>query len=207
MANVILIDDHPVILTTLTAVVEKEGYTVKDKFLDGQIALRKLRELNYEIDVIIIDISLPGLDGLELTQKIKNHLPLVKVLIFTTQNSIYFARRCMEAGASGFVSKSHDLSELGLALNTILKGYNFFPEGTLSNFASKKSHENLLDSLSKKEFLVMKLLVNGNNNNHIAKELSISEKTVSTYKKRIFDKLGINHVLDLADFAKRNNVI
>ncbi|MDQ2164972.1 MULTISPECIES: response regulator transcription factor [Vibrio] len=206
MKNIILVDDHPVVLATVKGIVEKEGYKIVDQFSDGQAVLKKLRNIDYKVDAIILDISLPGMDGLELTQKIKNYLPEAKILIFTSQNSIYFARRCMEAGANGFVSKSQDVKEIGLALNTVLRGYNFFPDGALSTLSNKKMGDDPLSMLSKREFLVMKFLINGSNNNEIARELSLSEKTISTYKKRIFDKLGVNHVLELADFAKRNDV-
>ncbi|NAW61296.1 response regulator [Vibrio sp. V31_P5A7T61] len=207
MKNIILVDDHPVVLATVKGIVEQEGYNVVEQFNDGYVILNTLRNIDYQVDVIILDISLPGIDGLELTKKIKNYLPNVKILIFTSQNSIYFARRCIEAGANGFISKSQDIKEIGLALNTIIRGYNFFPDGALKTLSNKKMSDDPLGKLSKREFLVMKLLVNGSNNNEIARALSLSEKTISTYKKRIFEKLGVNNVLELADFAKRSNII
>lgn len=108
------------------------------------------------------------MDGLDLTKRIKNICNNVKVLIFSAQNTIYFARRCMESGASGFISKENELSQVTLAINSIKGGYNFFPEGTFNQGANQMS-SNPLELLSTKELLVLNMLVDGNSNNDIAK--------------------------------------
>lgn len=205
MKKIVVVDDHPIVLATLKGIIESEGWSIAQCFSDGTSLLKSLRDLDFNVDMIIIDISLPDIDGLELTQKIKNHYPGIKVLIFTSQNSLYYARRCLEAGADGFLSKNEDIREIILGLNTILRGYSFFPDGVFSLSKNDDSGDPF-KPLSKREFLVMKLLVNGLNNNEIARDLSLSEKTISTYKKRIFDKLSVNNILELADFAKRNNL-
>lgn len=205
MKKIILVDDHPIVLATLRGIIESEGWCISQTFNDGVSLLKSLRDKEINADAMIIDISLPNIDGLELTQKIKNHFPRIKILIFTSQNSIYYARRCLESGADGFLSKNEDIKEIVLALHTVLRGYSFFPDGVFS-LSKRDDSVDPFSKLSKREFLVMKLLVNGLNNNEIARDLSLSEKTISTYKKRIFDKLSVNNILELADFARRNNL-
>ncbi|EJL6420822.1 response regulator transcription factor [Vibrio cholerae] len=203
MTNVVIVDDHPVILTTLCAMLKNQNYNILDTFRNGADALNFLRNTINIVDIIIVDINLPDMDGLDLTKRIKNTYDNVKVLIFSAQNSIYFARRCMESGASGFISKENDLSQLILAINSIDGGYNFFPEGTFNQNANQKS-SNPLELLSSKELLVLNMLISGNSNSEIAKKLSLSEKTISTYKKRVLEKTGAKNTIDLIDLTQRN---
>ncbi|EGR2831266.1 response regulator transcription factor [Vibrio cholerae] len=203
MTNVVIVDDHPVILTTLCTMLKNQNYNILDTFRNGADALNFLRNTINIVDIIIVDINLPDMDGLDLTKRIKNTYDNVKVLIFSAQNSIYFARRCMESGASGFISKENDLSQLTLAINSIDGGYNFFPEGTFNQNANQKS-SNPLELLSSKELLVLNMLISGNSNSEIAKKLSLSEKTISTYKKRVLEKTGAKNTIDLIDLTQRN---
>ncbi|OEE35452.1 response regulator [Vibrio anguillarum] len=203
MTNVVIVDDHPVILTTLCAMLKNQNYNILDTFRNGGDTLNFLRSNNNRVDIIIIDINLPDMDGLDLTNRIKNIDNNIKILIFSAQNSIYFARRSMESGASGFISKENDLSQVTLAINSIKGGYNFFPEGTFNQSTNKRS-SNPLELLSTKELLVLNMLISGNSNSEIAKKLSLSEKTISTYKKRVLEKTGSRNTIDLIDLTQRN---
>ncbi|KTC26949.1 response regulator transcription factor [Pseudomonas sp. L5B5] len=208
MRSVLIIDDHPVIRLAIRFLLEHEGYVVIGETDNGVDALQMVRE--YEPDLIILDICIPKLDGLELLERFNNmHGPL-RTLVLTAQSATLFANRCMRAGASGFVCKQQDLSELLSAIKAICNGYNYFPsQALLANRAALGEPLELaqFNSLNDRELMVMQLFAMGQTNQQIAVGMFLSNKTVSTYKKRIMQKLATTSMNTLVDLAKRHALI
>ncbi|KAF0865525.1 response regulator transcription factor [Pseudomonas sp. LD120] len=208
MGSVLIIDDHPVIRMAVRILLEHEGYKIVGETDNGVDALQMVREC--EPDLVILDICIPKLDGLELLERFNGMPKPFRTLILTAQSAALFANRCMRAGASGYVCKQEDLSELLSAIKAIYSGYNYFPSQALqagkSGFSLTLELEQL-NSLNDRELMVLQLFALGQTNKEIATGMFLSHKTVSTYKKRIMQKLAANSMNDLVDMAKRNELI
>lgn len=202
-----IVDDHPVVIMAMRIMLEQNGYCVTATTDNGVDALKLIRE--HRPDAVIMDIGIPNLDGLEVINRLNNLAIPSKVLVLTAQPSEYFVTRCIQAGASGFVSKQNDLTEVLGALRTVLSGHSYFP-----NFTNieKKTNSQLTEAenlakLSGREMMVLQQLANGLSNGEIANNMLLSNKTISTYKTRLLKKLNAHTLVDLIEIAKRNNII
>lgn len=207
MKEIIIIDDHPVVVMALKAMLEQNNYQVTATTDNGVDALRLIKEK--QPSAIILDIGIPKLDGLEVICRL-SHLPNPpKVLVLTAQPSDYYVGRCIQAGASGFVSKKEELSAVIAALKAITAGYAFFPNQLNFNRSqgNKVDEKVGLKKLSGREMSVFQMLVTGLSNKEIADRMLLSNKTISTYKARIFEKLHVKTLVDLIEIAKQNGVV
>lgn len=208
MKKVIIVDDHPVICMAVSFLLSREGYQVVGETDNGLDALTLTRQL--KPDLVILDIGIPRLDGLEVVMRLNRLDDIPKVLILTSQPPETFASRCMQAGAAGYVSKSENLSELLNALTAIKSGYTFFPRLAV-NSVNPRDHQSteqeLIDSLSDRELTVLRKLASGFSNKEIGDEMLLSNKTISTYKTRIIEKLQVRTLVDLIDIAKRHSLV
>jgi len=208
MFKALVVDDHFFIRSAVRAMLEHENFQIVGEADNGADAVQLARE--HTPDLIILDISIPKLDGLEVISRIQGLNLNTRILILTSQPAALFATRCMKAGASGYLSKSDDLNEVLRAVKSVMNGYTFFPNlNTASVRATdvETSELELIKSLSDRELTVLQHLAWGSNNKEIGDLLLISSKTVSTYKTRLIQKLNVKSVVYLAEFAKRNHLI
>lgn len=208
MNTVFIIDDHPVIRLAIRMLLEHEGYKVVGETDNGCDAIQMVRECLP--DLIILDISIPKLDGLEVLCRFNAMSTPMKTLILTAQSPTLFATRCMRSGADGYVCKKGDLSELLSAIRAVLSGYNYFPSQAL-NTTDAELGENeeliLFKSVNDRELMVLQLFAQGRTNKEIAKGMFLSNKTVSTYKKRLMQKLKAKSLVEIIEMAKRNALV
>ncbi|QBF27571.1 response regulator transcription factor [Pseudomonas tructae] len=207
MHKALIVDDHPFIRSSVSVLLQGERFEVAQTD-NGIDAVRLARDL--KPDLLILDISMPGLDGLEVMRRIRAMGLQVKILILTSQLAEYFSIRCMRAGAIGFVSKTDDLSELGKAVQAVMSGYSYFPEVALSSVRKVDfclSEAECIARLTDREVLILQQLARGLSNKAIGEAMLLSNKTVSTYKTRLIEKLRVSSLVDLADVAKRNQLI
>lgn len=202
MRKAIIVDDHPFILATVRMLVMNAGFEVVAECDNGVDAVHQCEQ--YQPDLLVLDLAIPDLDGLEVIRQLKERKNNCKIVVLTSQNSEQFTLRCMQAGAAGYVSKKDNLSMLSETINTVMSGYSLFPQ--LSQDSSENGGmteiEQRLARLSNRERVVMKYLINGMSNKHIAEELSLSEKTISTYKTRIYEKMNVSSVMALAQITE-----
>lgn len=207
MGKVLIVDDHPVIRLAVRLLLEREGHTLVGETDNGVDALTLIR--NQRPDLVILDIGIPKIDGLEVLARISTIKPRPRVLILTSQPADLLAFRCMKAGAAGFVTKGDNLEELQRAVWAALSGYSFFPTDILSTVnptISNSSEHAMLNSLSDREIMVLQMLAQGKSNKEIGDSLLLSNKTISTYKTRLQLKLNAFNLVALVDFAKRNGL-
>ena len=207
MNTVFIIDDHPVIRLAIRMLLEHEGYKVVGETDNGCDAIQMVRECLP--DLIILDISIPKLDGLEVLCRFNAMNTAMKTLILTAQSPTLFATRCMRSGADGYVCKEGDLSELLSAIRAVLSGYNYFPSQALNTSGQEGSCEELelFKTVNDRELMVLQLFAQGRTNKEIAKGMFLSNKTVSTYKKRLMQKLKAKSLVELIELAKRNALV
>lgn len=206
MTKVLIVDDHPIVRMAIRFLIEKEGYIVAAETGDGVEALALVDEIYPEI--VVIDIDILTINGIEVVKALrKKSFPGV-IIVISGKNPEFYAPRSAMSGADGFISKKNNLPELVTAIKAAQSGYGYFP---LKRFEPAQAQQALddqerLKTLSPQEFQVFQHIIKGLENIKIAGKMKISNKTVSTYKSRLMDKLGCKTQLDLFDFARRNKL-
>ena len=207
MSRILIVDDHPVIRMAMKMLLEAEGHQIVGDTDNGVDAISLGREL--KPDLVILDIGIPRLDGLEVISRLMVLALPLKILVLTGQSASLFALRSMQAGAAGFVCKQGGLAELVTAVNAVASGYSYFHSSAMRPVQQGAYSDDveLLGRLSDREVSVLQYLSQGYSNKQISEQMFISNKTVSTYKTRLLQKLGLGSLVDLAEFAKRNSLI
>ncbi|MHA6195071.1 response regulator [Pseudomonas wadenswilerensis] len=208
MYKAMIVDDHPFIRASVRMLLRQEQFDVVAEADNGVDAMRLIRE--YEPDIAILDISIPRMDGLEIITRVKAAQMSMKMLVLTSQVPGYFSLRCMRLGASGYVSKNDDLSELRKAIMAIMSGYTYFPEISLSSvnrYDCQATETQRIERLTDRELLILQQLARGLSNKAIGEIMLLSNKTISTYKTRLLEKLRVTSQVDLADLARRHSLI
>jgi two-component system response regulator EvgA len=204
MHSVLIVDDHPVIRLAVRVLLEKHGMRVVGEADNGLDAVQMVRELTPQ--VVILDIGIPKLDGLTVISRIKALNVRSEILVLTSQTADSICHRCIQLGALGFINKEEDLGSLITAIKAVESGYNFFPSLTYDSVNAKDQLNELeqIRSLTDREVTVLQYLAQGYSNKEIGEKLFLSNKTVSTYKTRLLQKLSAASLVELAEFAKRN---
>jgi two-component system response regulator EvgA len=207
MCKALLIDHQPMTRLAVKMLMEQKGIEVIGAADTGVSGLSLARDA--QPDLILLDIALPKLDGLEVLSRLRHAASDCKLLVLTSLPASLYASRCLKAGANGFVSKQDDLDDIKAAIKSVMAGYSLFPSDvSMPSARQEKSSEetSLLSLLSDRELTVLQNLANGKNNMEIAEQLFISHKTVSTYKSRLMEKLNTRRMVDLIDIARRNEL-
>lgn len=208
MRKAMVVDDHPFIRAAVKVLLEQQQFEVIAQADNGADAVQLAREQVPEL--IILDIAMPRLDGLEVIARISALELPIRILVLTSQLPQFYAMRCMQAGAAGYVSKTEDTGELLKAISAVMSGYRFFPNLACSSVRRSDTQATdleLIQSLTDRELSILQQLSNGLSNKQIGENLLLSNKTISTYKARLIEKLNVKSVVYLADFAKRNYLI
>lgn len=208
MPKALVVDDHFFIRSAVKTMLEQEHFQIIGEADNGADAVQLARD--HAPDLIILDISMPKLDGLEVIGRILGMGLNTQILVLTSQPAALFATRCMKAGASGYVSKTDDLNEVLRAIKSVMGGYTFFPNlntASVRRSDIETTEMDLIKSLSDRELAVLQHLAWGSSNKEIGDLLLLSSKTISTYKTRLIQKLNVKSVVYLAEFAKRNQLV
>lgn len=205
--TVLIVDDHPVVCEAIRKTLESQGYSIVGETADGISALSMIVSL--KPGIVILDVGLEKMDGLTVLKRVTQANLDVRVLVFTAQSVDTYAMRCLQAGASGFVSKNEPLTKLLKAVDTIVDGYVFFPKKSMpfTDGGRGKNSRDALAALTNRELEVLKLLAEGMTNLEIADKLHLSNKTVSGHKINILSKLGVTSVVDLVHIARQNELV
>jgi DNA-binding NarL/FixJ family response regulator len=203
--RVFLADDHAVVREGLKALINSQaGMEVVGEAADGRTACTKVEEIRP--DVVVMDVTMPDLNGVQATRELRGRCPDVKVLALTVHEERSYLRDLIEAGASGYVLKRSAAEDLVHAVQVVARGDMYLdPSVTavvLGNFArTRPSDAGASTALSDRETEVMQLIAQGHSNREIAARLDISVKTVETYKARSMEKLGLTGRADIVRFA------
>ncbi|HDM8146900.1 response regulator transcription factor [Vibrio harveyi] len=189
--NYLIFDDHPLVCIAIKSLVESLG-TANDVLTvtNSKDALKVLKE--QQIGLLILDVNLADCDGYDFYKRIKSHGFAGKVIFFSAETSHMYSQMAFRSGADGYVCKSENHEILKDAIEAVSKGYSFF------KFKQSVEEHRNVPALSSRESAVMKLLLQGKTNRDIADVLSISDKTVSTYKRRVLDKYNVKNIVELS---------
>jgi DNA-binding NarL/FixJ family response regulator len=212
--RIFIADDHEVVRKGLGALLQGEaGWEICGEASDGRTAMEKIREL--KPDVSILDIGMPGLNGLEATRQIMKEDPRAKVLILTLHDSDQVVREVLNAGARGFLLKSDAARDLVVAVEALRRDKTYFTskvaamvlEGYLKGGTHSVPVSVGRDRLTPREREVVQLLAEGKSTKEVAVALGLSVKTAETHRSNIMRKLQLHSVSDLVMYAVRNNIV
>jgi DNA-binding NarL/FixJ family response regulator len=210
LIRVLLADDHSIVRAGLRRLIEESGdIQVVAEAADGREALLKSSEAN--IDVAVVDISLPGMDGLEVVARLHALRPKLPILVLTMHEEEQYVIRALGAGAMGYATKRSAPEELVRAIRKVHGGARYLSEAASEALAGRVARgagaESPLDSLSNREVQVLRGLALGRTNREIAETYNISVKTVDTYRARLLSKLRLRNNAELSRFAIQHRLI
>lgn len=208
--KLLLVDDHPVVRKGIGSLLSRhEHLSVVGEATDGREALAKAKELLP--DIVLLDIDLPGLSGLLVSELLHKDLPQVKVLILSMYQRAEYLTRVLQSGARGYVLKDASPEELVRAIETVNAGESFFsPEVArlaLNQFVQENGDGPDLMDLTNREREVLVLVAEGLSNKEIANHLNVGVRTVETHRERVMRKLGIHSIAGLTRFAIAKGLI
>jgi DNA-binding NarL/FixJ family response regulator len=208
MIKIIIVDDHPVVRRGLKQIIHEEAdMQVTGEAVNAQEAIDLIR--GTECDAVVLDISLPGMSGIELLKQLKRESKRLPVLILSIHPEEQYAVRAMKAGASGYLTKESAPGELVKAVRKIVSGGKYVSSSLAERLLEdlETSDKPLHERLSDREFEIMLLIASGKTTGDIAEKLCISIKTVSTYRARILEKMNMRTNADLTRYAIDHHLV
>lgn len=210
MIKVLLADDHKIVREGLRRIIEESGeMEVVAEAADGHEAIS--RALDTRPDVAVVDISMPGMDGLEVVSQLKSLAPSMPVLILTMHDEEQYVVRAVESGAMGYVTKQSAPEQLVDAVKKLYAGGLYLTEKASEALALRvirgDKFKSEAESLSMRELQVLRKLALGQTNHEIADSYHLSVKTVDTYRSRILKKLNLRNNAELSRFAMQNKIV
>ncbi len=209
MIKIVIADDHPIVRAGLKEIIaEACGMIVAAEASNGHELLEKVRREDF--DVALLDITMPGMDGLDVLKQLRIERPKLPVIVLTYHPEAQYAVRVLKAGASGYLTKGCDAGELTEAIKKVSRGGKYVSPSLAERLADeldltaeKPPHETLSD----REYQVMCMIASGRTVTEIADELCLSAKTISTYRSRILEKMKMKNNAELTHYAIKNRLV
>ena len=205
-----VVDDHDLVRHGLTSLLSShEGIDVVADVDSGEQAIDYCRNNSDDLDIIMMDINMPGIGGLEATQRIQKSWPTIGIIIVSVHADGSLPKRLLSGGARGYLSKGNKVDEMITAIQDVHAGGCYIAKDiaqqlALSALPGEKDH---VDLLSQRELQVLMMIAQGKKNNSISETLNLSPKTISTYRKRLHEKLDVNTDIEMMHFALKNGIL
>ncbi len=209
MIRVLVADDHAIVRRGLRQILQElPGIDAVDEASNGQEALARVRKGEYQL--VLLDISMPGISGLDVLKQLRAERPKLPVLMLSMHPEEQYAVRALKAGAAGYLTKETASEQLATAVTRIIEGRKYVSETLAEHIASELDHPGEHfphEDLSDREFQIMRLLASGKTVTEIGAELSLSVKTVSTYRTRLLAKMGFRTNADITRYALQHELL
>lgn len=210
LINVLVVDDHPIVRAGISSILEENNIVVVGQASSGEEAVRMVKDKSPHI--VLMDVKMPGIGGLEATKKIVKSYPCSKVIALTVCGEEPFPSKFLQAGAFGYLTKETSIAEMIQAIYTVYSGKSkhyispdIAQQLALKNLATPNG--NSLDMLSERELQIMIMITGGQKVQQISDKLCLSPKTVNSYRYRIFDKLNVTSDVELTHLAIRHKIL
>nr|WP_010130479.1 response regulator [Microbulbifer agarilyticus] len=208
MIKVLVVDDHDLVRMGISRMLgDVSDIEVVGEAKSGEDAIAFVRET--PVDVVLMDVRMPGMGGLEATRKLIARVPESRVIAVSALDDDLFPSRLIQAGAKGYVTKGADLEEMVRAIRSVVAGETYISSSMATKLAlrSVSGGSSPFDELSERELQTAVMIVNGSKVAEIADTLAVSPKTVNTYRYRIFEKLGLHSDVELTLLAVKHHVL
>lgn len=207
--KLLIVDPHPVVRAGIRFFLQdSKNCTIIGEALNGQDAIRLARQI--EVNVILIEIALHDRNGIDVIKQIKREFPEIALIVFSSHREDQYAIRALKAGASGFLSKHCEQLELLTAIEQVASGLKFVSPELAQELANNLNNEHASEPhklLSDREYQTMMMIASGKSVSDIARELSLSVKTISEYRARILIKMKLRHNAELTHYAIKNELV
>lgn len=210
MIRIYLVDDHELVRAGVRSLLESEpDLSVIGEFSCGEEVLQACRHI--PPDLVLMDINMPGMGGIEATRRVVQQFPSVRVIAVTVLEDDPFPHKLLDAGARGYLSKTSSRVEMLEGVRAVMKGQHFIASEvakklTLTSLRSR-GESSPISRLTAREMQVMMMVIQGHNNHEICSKLFLSPKTVYTYRARVFEKLDVANDVELTHFGIRHGLI
>ncbi|UCG11192.1 MAG: response regulator transcription factor [Deltaproteobacteria bacterium] len=209
MINILIADDHPIVREGLKQIIaEAPDIVVAAEASNGYELLDKVR--NIDFSVVVLDITMPGITGLDVLKQLKSEKPGLPILILSMHSEEQYAVRVLRAGASGYLTKASAPDQLIGAIRKVFRGGKYVSPSVAEKLAyelDSESEKQPHEYLSDREYQVLCLIASGKTVKVVAEELSLSVKTVSTYRSRILDKMRMNSNAEITHYAIKHRLV
>lgn len=210
MINLVLVDDHNLLREGIKQLLEfNDDMKVVAEYDNGQAVIDNIQSIN--ADIILLDINMPNVNGLDVLSYIRNNNIPIKVLLLTVHSEVEYLAKANEIGVEGYILKDAGFDELRSAIFTIYEGNNYIQAKlipSLNNYLIRKDNDDeIISSLTVRELEVLKLVAVGGTNKDIADKLGISERTIKNHISNIFKKIGVSDRTQAAVFSIKNNLV
>jgi len=207
--NILLVDDHTIVTDGLKALLDGDSaYVVKGGAANGQIAIEMLRIL--KIDLVLMDIDMPVLNGIEATKIIKKEMPEKKIIMLTMHDEKAMIKMMLDIGADGYLLKNSGKAEIIKAIENVMAGEQYYSDEVTSVLLETKTSKDelgIISELTDREIQIIKLIADGLSNKEIGEKLFISHRTVDTHRTNLMNKLDLHNVAGIVKFAITNGLI
>ncbi|WP_419796595.1 MAG: response regulator [Terasakiella sp.] len=202
--RVLLVDDHPLVLDGIRSRLEDDPeIAIVGEAGNGEEALQIATERNP--DIVLMDINMPVLNGIEAAEKFGELLPDIRLLMLTMHDSREYITKVLKAGAKGYILKDVSSSEMLIAIKAVYQGKTYYSSGVTDILVNESSKKEV--PLTDREKTILQLLAEGNSNKHVARELDISVRTVETHRRNIKRKLEVKTSAGLVKYAIENGIV
>jgi two-component system invasion response regulator UvrY len=209
MIKILVADDHPIVRRGLKQIIaDSPGMVVTGEASNGQKVLDQVQKNDY--DVVLLDISMPGRSGLDILGQLKSERPGLAILVLSIYPEEQYAVRVLRSGASGYMTKESAPEELIAAIRVVSSGRKYVSSSLAQRLATElgaAAQKSTQELLSDREYSVLRLIASGKTKGGIAEELSLSPKTISTYRSRILKKLGLKTDVELVRYAIEHRLL
>ena len=207
--HILIADDHSIVRVGLSVLIRNTVDNVHiEEATDGDEVVKALRSASF--DLLVLDMNMPNTESFSLTRYLRKEFPHLKILIFTINKEVFFAKRCLRLGVHGYVIKQGGEAEVKDAIASILQGYTYFSDTLIEIVSSDligATRHNPFERLSDREFEMVLQFLKGHTVNEIASTMHLTESTVRTHKSRIMKKLKLSGPLSLMDLARQHSII
>ena len=206
MTRILLIDDHPIVRLGVRRILSEHFNPVVIGEA-GDAESGSAQALNEDWDVVVLDITMPGATGLDVLKHLREQRPALPILVLSIHPANQFARRALHAGASGYLTKDSATSELVGAVEDVRRGRKYVSDAVKATMTGTRSKIATHETLSDREYQALRMLGSGRTVSEISEELGLSVKTVSTYRARVLQKLGMRTNAELMRYAMENALL